>query len=108
MDNPRTLKDVISECLNNDDEVGMKAVYRESMRQLAEQRANKDGASHYKSMDIEPWDIIDTWPIEQQIGYHRGNILKYTMRMGTKDERLKEAKKAKHYAEKLAEVLEKP
>jgi hypothetical protein len=41
------------------------------------------------------------------VGYHRGNILKYTMRMGSKDERIKEAKKIRHYAEKLIEVLEK-
>lgn len=65
------------------------------------------GGTHYKDMGIEPWDVIDTWPIEQQIGYHRGNILKYTMRMGSKDERLKEAKKIAHYAQKLVSVLEK-
>lgn len=71
----------------------------------AEHAANQDGSKHYKDMSIEPWDVLDTWPLEQQIGYHRGNILKYTMRMGSKDERLKEAKKIKHYAEKLVEVL---
>jgi len=65
------------------------------------------GGTHYKDMGIEPWDVIDTWPSEQQIGYHRGNILKYTMRMGSKDERLKEAKKIAHYAQKLVSVLEK-
>ena len=42
------------------------------------------GGTHYKDMGVEPWDVVDTWPIEQQIGYYRGNVLKYTMRMGAK------------------------
>lgn len=65
----------------------------------------KDGAAHYVAMDIQPWDVIDTWPIEQQIGYYRGNLLKYTMRMGSKDESPQEIKKAEHYSKKLQEVL---
>lgn len=69
-------------------------------------KAKQEGSAHYTQMDIQPWDVIDTWPIEQQIGYHRGNVLKYTMRMGSKDERLQEAKKIRHYADKLIEVLE--
>ena len=32
------------------------------------------GGTHYKDMGVEPWDVIDTWPIEQQVGYHRGNV----------------------------------
>lgn len=69
-------------------------------------KAKQEGSAHYTQMNIQPWDVIDTWPIEQQIGYHRGNVLKYTMRMGSKDERLQEAKKIRHYADKLIEVLE--
>ena len=65
------------------------------------------GGVHYKTLGIEPWDVIDTWPAEQQIGYHRGNILKYTMRLGSKDQSTKEAQKILHYAEKLLEVLQK-
>ena len=71
-------------------------------------RANEtqEGGQHYKKMGVEPWDVIDTWPLEQRIGYYRGNALKYTMRLGTKDESLQEAKKAAHYLQKLIEVLE--
>jgi len=58
-------------------------------------------------MDVEPWDVVDTWPIEQKIGYYRGGALKYVMRMGTKDESIQELKKAGHYIQKLIEVLEK-
>lgn len=63
------------------------------------------GGDHYKRMGIEPWDIIDTWPEDQQIGYYRGNALKYVMRMGHKDGRVLEARKACHYLNKLIEVL---
>lgn len=64
------------------------------------------GGDHYKNMGVEPWDVVDTWPIDQQIGYYRGGVLKYVMRMGTKDEELQEIKKGKHYIDKLIEVLE--
>lgn len=109
MDKPKTIQDIIREGLakhNREQEV--KQLYRENTKQLEEQRgaSAQEGAVHYKMMGIEPWDVIDCWPLEQQVGYHRGNILKYTMRMGSKDERLKEAKKIKHYAEKLVEILE--
>lgn len=67
--------------------------------------ARDKGSSHYLGMDIQPWDVIDTWPLEQRIGFYRGNLLKYTMRMGTKDEAHLEIKKADHYAQKLEEVL---
>ena len=63
--------------------------------------------THYTDMPIEPWDVVDTWPLEQQIGYYRGNLLKYTMRMGSKDARSQEARKALHYAQKLVSTLEK-
>jgi len=72
------------------------------------QKANDKqvGGNHYKDMGVEPWDVIDTWPVEQRIGAYRAGALKYVMRMGTKDENVKELRKAGHYIEKLIEVLE--
>ena len=64
------------------------------------------GGDHYLNQKVEPWDVIDTWTREQQIGFHRGNALKYIMRMGSKDECKQEIKKAIHYLQKLIEVLE--
>ena len=64
------------------------------------------GGNHYKQMNVQPWDVVDTWPIEQQIGYYRGGALKYIMRMGTKDEQIQEIGKARHYMDKLIEILE--
>lgn len=79
------------------------------VKAMSEVTANKKqyGGDHYLNMGVQVWDVVETWPLEQQIGYFRGGNLKYTMRLGNKDERLQEAKKALHYAEKLVEVLEK-
>ena len=66
------------------------------------------GGSHYKDAQVQPWNVIDTWPMEQRIGFYRGNALKYVMRMGTKDENVQEIKKAIHYLQKLVEVLDEP
>lgn len=66
----------------------------------------QDGGDHYTKMEIQPWDVIVSWPMDQQIGFYRGNVLKYIMRIGSKDATLQEAKKAAHYCKKLVEVLE--
>lgn len=63
------------------------------------------GGTHYKDMAIQPWSVIDTWPMEQRIGFYRGNALKYTMRAGSKDAMVQDIEKAQHYSQKLSEVL---
>lgn len=63
------------------------------------------GGDHYKNMGVEPWDVVDTWPREQRIGYYRGGALKYIMRMGSKDIDAQEIGKGQHYMQKLLEVL---
>ena len=63
------------------------------------------GGDHYKNMGVEPWDVVDTWPIEQRIGAYRHGALKYLMRMGSKDENAQEVGKGIHYMEKLLEVV---
>lgn len=65
----------------------------------------QEGGNHYLQMSIDTWSIIDGWPLEQQIGFYRGCALKYVLRMGTKDSRIQEIKKAEHYLQKLVEVL---
>lgn len=62
--------------------------------------------THYTDMGVQPWNVVDTWPIEQQIGYYRGGALKYLMRMGSKDQELQEIRKCEHYIQKLIEALE--
>ena len=73
------------------------------MSELASDR--QVAGNHYREMGIQPWDVVDTWPREQQIGYYRGGALKYLMRMGSKDENAQEIAKGQHYMEKLLEIL---
>ena len=73
---------------------------------LTPANATQVAGTHYKDMGVEPWDVIDTWPIEQRVGAYRAGILKYVMRMGAKDDMAQEIRKAGHYCQKLAEVLE--
>ena len=96
MPQPETLKDVIEETMRVS-----------GVPYPVPARDKQFGGDHYKKMGVEPWDVVDTWPLEQRVGYYRGNALKYTMRMGNKDERLQEAEKGLHYQEKLVETLRK-
>lgn len=63
------------------------------------------GGTHYREMGVSPWQVVDTWPRDQRIGYYRGGALKYLMRMGSKDENEQEIAKGQHYIQKLLEVL---
>ena len=96
MSKPETLNDVIEETMRVS-----------GVPYPVPARDKQFGGDHYKRMGVEPWDVVDTWPLEQRIGYYRGGALKYTMRMGNKDERLQEAQKGLHYQEKLVETLKK-
>ena len=68
-------------------------------------RTYQVGGDHYSKLSVQPWDVLDTWPIEQRIGFYRGNALKYVMRAGTKGNVTEDIEKARHYLEKLVEVL---
>lgn len=61
--------------------------------------------SHYKDMPMQPWEVMEAvlTPAEF-VGFLKGNIIKYSMRAGKKPGS-DDAGKAKHYKQKLAEVL---
>lgn len=100
---PKTLADVY----NQDHDMEAAEERRLSIEhEVKTANAKQVGGMHYKAMGVEPWDVIDTWPLEQQIGAYRAGALKYIMRCGSKDDRLQEIKKAGHYIDKLVEVLE--
>jgi len=84
---------------------------RQNSRTQNTKRANANsrqvGGDHYKEMEIQPWDVVDTWPLEQRIGCYRSAALKYLMRMGSKDESAQEIAKGIHCLEKLLEVIKK-
>lgn len=112
MAEPTTLQELIRDSLTRSSEEDMKAIYRENTRRIELERSKaprandiQHGGDHYKKMGVEPWDVVDTWPLEQRIGYYRGGALKYIMRMGSKDNSLQEIRKGQHYIQKLLEVL---
>ena len=112
MAEPTTLQELIQDSLTRSSEEDMKAIYRENTRRIELERSKassandiQHGGDHYKKMGVEPWDVVDTWPLEQRIGYYRGGALKYIMRMGSKDNSLQEIRKGQHYIQKLLEVL---
>ena len=64
------------------------------------------GGTHYKKMVMQPWDIMEAVLTHAEfIGFLKGNIIKYSMRAGQKNGALDDGDKARHYAEKLREVL---
>jgi hypothetical protein len=78
---------------------------------MMSERDYQVGGTHYTRMSVQPWDVIDQWPIHERVGFYRGNALKYLIRMGTKNSAdvaapLEDAKKAQHYIEKLVDVME--
>lgn len=63
------------------------------------------GGSHYKDLGVEPWEVMEQLDRDHFIGFLRFNVMKYMMRLESKDEPATNAAKAAHYASKLAEVL---
>lgn len=65
------------------------------------------GPDYYRSMRVQPWDVIDTWPMPARIGYYHGVVISRLMRAGTKpgEPLLKELEKAQHELAKLIEVV---
>jgi len=66
---------------------------------------HQEGGDHYKCMTVQPWDVVDTWPLPERVAYYRGNALKYLMRLNDKDTPEMNARKAAHYCAKLSETL---
>lgn len=65
------------------------------------------GGDHYKNLGIEPWDVVATWTYNEQVGFYRGNVLKYLLRAFSKGKPLQDLNKAAHYLQKLIEVVDK-
>jgi hypothetical protein len=64
------------------------------------------GGTHYKDMPMQPWEVMETiMTREEFVGFLKGNVLKYSMRAGQKLGASDDAEKARHYQQKLREVL---
>lgn len=63
------------------------------------------GGGHYKDLGFQPLEAMQSiLSREEYIGFLKGNILKYAMRQGRK-ENTDDAAKAKHYRDLLNEFL---
>jgi hypothetical protein len=63
------------------------------------------GGSHYVDMAVQPWDVMEAvLSPEEFVGFLKGNIIKYSMRSGKKDNS-DDIAKALHYIQKLNEYL---
>lgn len=69
---------------------------------LIQSGTSKD-AVHYQLLQQQPIEIMQTlFSLEEFKGFLRGNIIKYALRYGHKDDCLKEAEKIAQYAQWLA------
>lgn len=65
-----------------------------------------DVNTHYACVAVQPIEVMQSnMTHEQFVGFLRGNIIKYTCRMGRKDDVTKEAAKIKQYATWLEQAL---
>lgn len=71
----------------------------------SEVKSKQVGGDHYLSMGVQPWDVIGTWNHSEQVGFFKGNALKYLMRAGTKGDAVEDLDKAVHYIERLKQAI---
>jgi hypothetical protein len=65
------------------------------------------GGNHYKDMSMQPWEVMEAvLTPEEFMGFLKGNIIKYAMRQGKKQD-TDDAGKAQHYKQKLEETYAK-
>ena len=62
------------------------------------------GGSHYKDMTVQPWAVMKSVLTPEEFrGFLKGNIIKYSMRQGKKEDS-DDGNKALHYIQKLEEM----
>lgn len=77
------------------------------LRKLLGINESQVGGTHYKDMEIQPWEVMGAWgPNEHFIGFLRFCILKRLGRWDSKDSALLDMRKARHEMDKLIELLE--
>ena len=71
-------------------------------------RDKQIGGSHYKTLTIQPWDIMESWFGQEGFAFYlRGNVIKYLSRYKDKNG-IEDLEKARHYLDKLIEIESKP
>jgi hypothetical protein len=63
------------------------------------------GGDHYKNMGVQPWKAMESWMTPEEFrGFLKGNSIKYLARCNAKGG-VEDVKKARHYIDKLVEVM---
>jgi len=63
------------------------------------------GGSHYVNMTVQPLEVIESFGVAQNIGFLKGNVVKYLLRAGHKDEMMQDLLKAQDYLNRLVEFV---
>ena len=59
-------------------------------------RERQVGGDHYRTHEIQPWDVVDAYGLS----FYEGNVLKYLLRRKVDTARLTDLYKARHYLDK--------
>lgn len=83
-------------------------VYQSIIKKTPPSKANavQYGGDHYMALGLQPWDAMEAWMSPEAFaGFLRGNVIKYIARTEKKGG-LEDLQKARHYLDKLVEVVE--
>ena len=90
-----------------DSEPGSWAEAIRMRNEMSNTRSEQIGGDHYRTKAVQPWDAMAAWMTPEQFeGFLRGNAIKYLARAGSKGDPVVDYKKARHYLDKLIEVVE--
>lgn len=84
------------------------AIYQAMAKKSTGAKANdmQFGGDHYFELGIQPWVAMEAWMSPEAFaGFLRGNVIKYIARTEKKGG-LEDLQKARHYLDKLIEVVE--
>jgi Protein of unknwon function (DUF3310) len=69
---------------------------------VAAARHDQVGGDHYRTLKIQPWDIVDEYALD----HYRASALKYVLRADRKGKKLEDLRKAIHCLHKAIEIEE--
>lgn len=87
-------------------ECAYEAIHWKSIDKPTLAGGSAEAANHYQVGSKQPIEIMqEVMTPDEFRGYLRGNVIKYALRLGHKDEVSKEAQKIQQYAEWLVKAL---
>lgn len=105
-DRQATAKDVALNCDVTEEYASalMTRISSPNWREPVSALAGQVGGSHYKDMEVQPWQAMEAWLTpEEYRGYHKGVAIGYLARERQKGG-LQDIEKAIHHLQRLVEV----